>query len=247
MKLNRVLKGSVALLSILLIAGLVFFFFTLGKKDMAVDEFRETAEQMQDAVEDSENDATTDTLNYETYKAALNYALKELEGDEQIVHINVGFGSLDKGLKYINDTFGHLNGRPAIQDFAATLKEVFPKEEGWTIAHRGGSGFLVFGKGQFDEDKLLGYYNALREKWHDTPYQVANGKDTVEGMALLYCASVAPSCGTSFRDLRDQLVYKKLALRDMTNCGYVIVTSPDHYICSEEIDETQYMEDGDGK
>ena len=243
MNLNKVLKVLVALFSALLVVGLCLLFFTMGKKALAVGEFKETAVQMQKTIDASEIDVTTNTINYDTYKATLNGALKAMNEGEQIVHINVGFGSLDRGLKHVNDTYGHLNGRPAIQDFSALLKDVFPEDEGWTICHRGGSGFLVFGKGQFDEEKLLGYYNTLKERWHDTPYHVANGKGTVEGMALYYCTSVAPACGTTFHELRDVLVYKKLALRDITNCGYVIVTSPDHYICSEDIDETKYMEE----
>ena len=241
--MKNAVKAITILLAVAFLIGIPVFFFTYGQKSLAKSEFHETAEQMQKSVDDNEKDATTDTLNYDTYKQALNYAAVNLADGEQLVHINVGFGSLDRGLKYINDTFGHLNGRPAIQDFAALLKEVFPEEEGWTIAHRGGSAFLVFGKGQFDEDVLIGYYEKLKAKWHDTPYQVANGTDTVEGMALLFCASIAPECGKSFKELRDPLIYKKLALRDITNCGYVIVTSPDHYVCSETIDETAYMED----
>ncbi len=241
--MGRILKVLTIIMAIAFLIGIPLFCYTLGQKNIAKQEFSETSVKMQESIDANDRDATTDTYNYETYKAMLNYAISNLDESEQLVHINIGFGSLDHGLKYINDTYGHLNGRPAIQDFAALLKEVFPPEEGWTIAHRGGSAFLVFGTGQFDEDKLLGYYEQMRSKWHDTPYQVADGSGTVEGMALYFCASVAPECGTGFRSLRDVLIYKKLALRDLTNCGYVIVTSPDHYICSEEIDETAYMED----
>lgn len=240
---NRILQGAIVVLAIAFIIGLALYVFTWGQRDVAVNEFHETAGEMQKAIDANSKDATTDTLNYDAYKVTLNHELRLLTGDEQIVHINVGFGSLDRGLKYINDTYGHLNGRPAIQDFAALLKEVFPAEDGFTICHRGGSSFLVFGKGEFDEETLLGYYDTLRARWHDTPYQVADGSGTVEGMALYYCAAVAPSCGTTFQELREHLVYKKLALRDITNCGYVIVTSPDHYISSEEIDESLYRED----
>ena len=239
----KVLKILTVIAAITFVVGVAAFCYTIGQKNMSVSEFKEPAEKMQDSIDDNEMDATTDTLNYDTYKVALDHDAHELADGEQIVHINVGFGSLEKGLKYINDTYGHLNGRPAIQDFAALLKEVFPEEEGWTIAHRGGSSFLVFGKGQFDEDKLIGYYDKMKAKWHDTPYQVADGSGTVEGMALYFCAAVGPECGSSFKELRDVLVYKKLALRDITNCGYVIVTSPDHYISSVEIDETAYMEE----
>ena len=241
--MNKTLKILCIIFSVSFLIGLPIYIYTLGQRSVAKNEFSETTEQMQEAIEANEMDATTDTLNYDMYKYELNNAVRELEDGEQLVHINVGFGSLDRGLKNINDTYGHLNGRPAIQDFAKVLKEVFPEEEGWTIAHRGGSSFLVFAKGHFDEDTLIKYYDKMKTKWHDTPYQVADGSGTVEGMALLFCAAIAPDCGTSFKELRDILVYKKLALRDITNCGYVIVTSPDHYICSEIIDETAYMED----
>ena len=241
--MSKVLRVLTIILAISFIIGIPIYCYTLGRKNLAKQEFADTAVQMQESINANDRDATTDTLNYETYKATLNYVVNNLDESEQLVHINIGFGSLDRGLKHINDTYGHLNGRPAIQDFAAILKEVFPSEEGWTIAHRGGSAFLVFGTGHFDEDTLLGYYEKMRARWHDTPYQVADGSGSVEGMALYFCASIAPDCGNSFKDLRDVLIYKKLALRDITNCGYVIVTSPNHYICSEEIDETAYMED----
>ena len=243
MRLNKLLKLLCILLAVVLIPGLFQMSYSLGTLDAAEAEYRESAFWLEKAVNDNERDLSTDTLNYDTYKAALNGAAAVLKEGEQLVHINVGFGSLDRGLKFVNDTYGHLNGKPTILNFANLLKEVFPAEEGWVIAHRGGSGFLAYCVGQFDEEKILGYYEKLKERWHDTPYEVPNGKGVVDGMALLFLASVAPDCGRSFRQLRDELAYKKLALRDVTNCGYVIETSPDHYISSVEIDETAYMED----
>ena len=243
MKRNIILKVLCCILAVTLAMGIVRLAEGRRTLKKVRAEYEETALQLQEAIDDSELDLTTDTLQYDTYKAALNAAVYSLNEGEQLVHVNVGFGSLDRGLKYINDTYGHLSGKPTIENFARLLKEVFPEDEGWVIAHRGGSGFLAFCKGYFDEEKLLGYYEMLKEKWHDTPYEVPGGKGTVEGMALLYLAVVCPECGNSFTELRDELVYKKLALRDVTNCGYVIETAKDHYISSVEIDETAYRED----
>lgn len=240
---EAIMKRISLLLAALLLFGSLQLVYAQGALDRAEAEFQETARQMQLAIDDNEKDLYTGTMNYDTYKVALNSAMYQLSGSEKVVHINVSFGSLDKGLKHINDSFGHLNGGPCIQDFAALLKEVFPSEEGWVVCHRGGSGFLVFGAGDFTQEKLLEYYNILKARWHDTPYVTANGNGTVEGMALLYLAVLGPDCGSNFQTLRDQLVYKKLALRDVTNCGYVIQTAPDHYISSVEIDEAAYMED----
>ena len=231
------------MLAALLLFGSLQLVYAQGGLDRAESEFQETAHLMQMAIEDNEKDLYTDTMNYDTYKVALNSAMHQLSDSEKLVHINVSFGSLDRGLKYINDHFGHLNGGPCIQDFAMLLKEVFPSEDGWVVCHRGGSGFLVFSVGDFTQDDILDYYNVLKARWHDTPYVTANGNGTVEGMALLYLAVLGPDCGENFQSLRNQLVYKKLALRDVTNCGYVIQTAPDHYISSVEIDEAAYMED----
>lgn len=239
---ERIMKRISQLLAVLLLLGGLQLIYAQGALNRAEAEFQETARQMQMAIDDNEKDMYTDTMNYDTYKVALNAAMLQLSPSEKLVHINVGFGSLDKGLKHINDNFGHLNGGPCIQDFAALLKEVFPSEEGWVVCHRGGSGFLVFGVGDFTQEQILEHYNVLKARWHDTPYVTADG-NTVEGMALLYLAVFGPDCGDNFRSLRDQLVYKKLALRDVTNCGYVIQTAPDHYISSVEIDEAAYMED----
>lgn len=242
MRSEAIMKLTVLLLVVLLLFSSLQLVYAQGSLDRAEAEFQETAQQMQIAIDDNEKDLYTNTMNYDTYKVALNSAMYQLSPSEKLVHINVGFGSFDKGLKYINDNFGHLNGGPCIQDFAALLKEVFPSEEGWAVCHRGGSGFLVFGVGDFTQEQILEYYNVLKARWHDTPYVTANG-NTAEGMALLYLAVLGPDCGDNFRSLRDQLVYKKLALRDVTNCGYVIQTAPDHYISSVEIDEAAYMED----
>ena len=243
MKQGIVLKIVCVVLALSFFAGLVFMMYNYGGYSLAKSEFSETAERLQKAIYDNEVEVATGTLNYDTYKAALNSAVKSLKEGEQLVHINVGFGSLDRGLKYINDTFGHLNGKPTIKAFTDLLKDVFPEDQGWVIAHRGGSGFLVYGIGHFDEQKLLGYYNELKSRWHDTPYKVPTTGDEVKGMALLYLAVVGPECGDSFRDLRDQLVYKKLALRDKTNCGYVIMTEPGKYSSSEQFNEADYMEE----
>ena len=240
--MRKALKAVCVVLAVSLLAGCVQLIYVRGTLDQTNKEFQETAKQMQTALDDSELDLYTDTLNYDTYKAALNSELYSLNEGEQVAYINVGFGSLDRGLKYVNDNYGHLNGGPTIQAFAELLKQVFPEKEGWVIAHRGGSSFLAFCRGQYDEKKLLSYYKQLKKQWHDTPYQVPNGEGVIKGMALLYLATVGPECGADFSELREQLVYKKLALRDITNCGYVIQTAPDHYISSVEIDESAYME-----
>jgi len=247
MRANELMRAAIVFLGVLLAAGLFFLSSGSRIKNYLKAELDETVEQMQQAIENNEIDRTTDTLNYDVYKYALTAAAQTLAPGEQIVHINVGFDSLDRGLKYINDTFGHLNGRPTIQAFANLLKEVFPQEKGWVLCHRGGSGFLVFNKGHFTEEILLDYYNTLKARWHDTPYQVPLEKDGkkvyVEGMALYFLSSVGPECGRTFTELRDILTYKKLSLRSITNCGYVIVMNPEHYISSVEIDESLFMED----
>ena len=243
MRTNGVMKILCAVAAVALLMGSYQAVYQHGRLKAARGEFDETAAKLEQAIDDNEMDLSTGTLQYDTYKSALNSAAQSLNDGEQIVHINVGFGCLDRGLKYINDTYGHLNGKPTIKAFADLLKEVFPESEGWTICHRGGSGFLVFAKGNFDEEKLLSYYKTLKARWHDTPYPVPNGKGTVEGMALLYLAVVGPECGRSFTQLRNELVYKKLALRDKTNCGYVIETARDHYISNVEFDEKEYMEE----
>ncbi len=125
MQKTKVLQILTIIMTALFLAGIFVFCFTAGQKVLAKNEFEETAERMQESIDANEMDATTGTLNYDTYKVALNHAINELPEGQQLVHINIGFGSYDRGLKHINDTYGHLNGRPAIQDFAAVLKEVF--------------------------------------------------------------------------------------------------------------------------
>ena len=242
---NKLYYSVVTILTVALIVGIFMFSYYHGRAKRTREEFEETALKLEEAVQANERDATTGMLQYDVFKAAMNSAAYAMNEGEHLVHINVGFGSLDRGLKYINDTYGHLNGKPTIQKFAELLREEFPEKDGWVLCHRGGSGFLVYGVSdeEFTEKKLLGYYEDLKAKWHDTTYKVPTGNGEVDGMALLYLADTAPECGTSFKELRDELVYKKLSLRDLTNCGYVIETSPKNYISNVEIDEKAYMEE----
>ena len=217
------------------------FSYYRGMMQQAEYKEADLAEQVQEAYDDALYEDTTGLLRYDVFKSSENYAIHELKSGEQVLHINVGFGSLDRGLKNINDTYGHINGCHAIMDFAELLKEVFPENQ-FVICHRGGSAFLVYGVGSFTTDDILGYYEALKTKWHDTTYQVWDGTGSVDGMALLFLADSTPDNGMSFKTLKNTLVYKKLALRDVTNCGYVIMTGKDTYISSVEIDESQYLE-----
>ncbi len=242
--MDKKLKAITCGLGVTLIIACIFFFSSLAKLGYAKNEMEETAVLLQQALDDNEKDLTTDMLRYDVFKVAENAVLYHLEEGKQVVHVNVGFGSLDRGLKYVNDNYGHLNGKPTILNFANILKEVFKEEDGWVLCHRGGSGFLAYNIGNFTEEEMLGYYEELKAKWHDTPYKIPTDESkSIDGMALLFLCSIGPECGTNFRELRDCLAYKKLALRDVTNCGYVIQTAPDKYISSVEIDETAYMED----
>lgn len=242
--MERKFKAIAGVLTVSLIIACIFLFSSIAKLGYAKNEMEETAALLQKAMDENEIDETTDTLRYDVFKVAENDAIHHLKDGEQLVHVNVGFGSLDRGLKYVNDNYGHLNGRPTIINFSNLLKDVFKEEDGWVLCHRGGSGFLAFKVGNFTEEDMLGYYEELKARWHDTPYKIPMDESkSIDGMALLFLCVIGPECGNDFRSLRDCLVYKKLSLRDITNCGYVIQTAPDKYISNVEINEEAYMED----
>ncbi len=217
------------------------FSFFRGMTELAQETEADYAEQVQEAYEDSLYEETTGLLRYDVFKAFENQAIQELEDGQQLVHISVGFGSLDRGLKGINDNYGHINGSHAIMDFAEVLKEVFPEDQ-FVVCHRGGSSFLVYTVGEYTTEDILAYYEELKAMWHDTPYQVWDGTNTVEGMALTYLAAFTPDNGMDFDALAETLTYKKDALLNVTNCGYVIMTGADTYVSSVEIDETPFLE-----
>ena len=53
--MNRVLKILTIIMAVLLVIGIPVFCYTFGQKNMAQNEFKETAEQMQESINDNEH------------------------------------------------------------------------------------------------------------------------------------------------------------------------------------------------
>ena len=83
---NRILRITAVILGVLLLAGIFQFVFTLGSFGSVQKEYRETAEKTQKVIDENEMDQLTQTLQYETYKAALNDKACRLEEGWVISH-----------------------------------------------------------------------------------------------------------------------------------------------------------------
>lgn len=106
----------------------------------------------------SEMDALTGVYNRLGYENRVNKLFKKaLDENRQFLVI---MGDLDC-LKKINDNFGHAEGDNAIRIIAKAFQNSFTEDE--VCARIGGDEFIMFGVGDFDNEKLDNYFLRIRE------------------------------------------------------------------------------------
>lgn len=157
------------------------------------EEAKLTLEKVKNDLETSlklENyDEITKTLNREGFEAFFSNFLEEAKkgSDEKHVALYIfNFSSATKGLKAINDEYGHLVGDSLPAAFADRLKEVFDDER-FVFARRSGSAFIVFDTEFHGKKDATDRVQKMKELWHDAPYKV-NENVTIEGLALhVFC------------------------------------------------------------
>lgn len=133
----------------------------------------------------SEMDALTGVYNRLGYDNRVNKLFKKaMDENKQFLII---MGDLDC-LKKINDNFGHAEGDNAIRIIAKAFQNSFTEDE--VCARIGGDEFIMFGEGDFDNDKLNNYFVRIREYLQH--YNQNSTKPYIIDVSLgLYCEKVS--------------------------------------------------------
>lgn len=133
----------------------------------------------------SEIDSLTGVFNRTGYE---NRVYKTFESaKEQNKDFLIIMGDLDC-LKKINDNYGHAEGDNAIRIIAKSIQNSFTEDE--AVARIGGDEFIMFGMGDFDEEKLKQY--PIRINDYLDHYNENSSKPYVIGISLgIYCQKVS--------------------------------------------------------
>lgn len=108
--------------------------------------------------------AYTDSLTHIANRAKCEEYAKQIDLDADNTYSVI---SLDlNGLKYVNDTFGHMDGDKFIVGFVEVLEAVFGKEENAFIGRMGGDEFLIILKNCVPQ-KILSLINQMNVKLNE--------------------------------------------------------------------------------
>lgn len=225
-KAFRLLYGSLTVLLTISIGFLCLGIFALNRNTAQIDAAAAKTETLTLQLEESialENiDEPTQCYNYTAFIELFKNTVAGMTPDSKIALINLSFGSNVRGLKYINDNYGHVYGNHAVKHFASIAHELYA-EDNFVLGYRGGSNFYVLCTDVTDEQILLDKAEQFKELWHDTPLDFGDGLTPVDGLALHITIAMVPEDGFIFEDLKEQLGYAKDCLREQGNygCGFV--------------------------
>ena len=129
----------------------------------------------------SEMDSLTGVYNRYGYENRVHRMFDQAKAESKDFLIIMG--DLDC-LKMINDNFGHAEGDNAIRIIAKALQNSFTEDE--VCARIGGDEFIMFGTGNFDEEKLKSYPMRIHE--YLDHYNSNSSKPYIIGMSLgIFC------------------------------------------------------------
>lgn len=149
--------------------------------------------------------------------------VSKLEEGEKMAIINLSFGSMRRGLKYINDEYGHYYGNGAVNRFASIIKEVY-NEKSVTYIYGTGSNFFLVVEDVKDRESLMKKAEMFKEKWHDTPY-IIEGIGEVSNLSLyinMYLID-GNDKDVELKEIRSKLGDNKDVMRDKGNLGIEFV------------------------
>lgn len=133
----------------------------------------------------SEIDSLTGVFNRTGYENRVYKAFESAK--EQNKDFLIIMGDLDC-LKKINDNYGHAEGDNAIRIIAKAIQNSFTEDE--AVARIGGDEFIMFGTGNFDEEKLKEYPKRINE--YLDHYNENSSKPYVIAISLgIYCGKVS--------------------------------------------------------
>ena len=152
-------------------------------------EARATLEKVKAELEASRNlencDEATKTLNRKGFEEFLGNFLKEANkgfSEKQVAIYILTFSSSSRGLKAVNDQFGHLAGNELPIAFAERLRDIF-NDDRFVFSRRTGSAFIVFDTAYAGKADFVDRVKKLKKVWHDAPFKL-NDKVTLEKLAL---------------------------------------------------------------
>ena len=132
----------------------------------------------------SEIDSLTGVYNRHGYENRVHKMFDNAKAES--MDFLIIMGDLDC-LKMINDNFGHSEGDNAIRIIAKALQNSFTEDE--VCARIGGDEFIMFGSGNFDEEKLSSYPMRIYE--YLDHYNNNSSKPYLIGMSLgIQCQKV---------------------------------------------------------
>ena len=150
----------------------------------------------------SEIDSLTGVYNRTGYENRVYKAFENAK--EQDKDFLIIMGDLDC-LKKINDNYGHAEGDNAIRIIAKAIQNSFTEDE--AVARIGGDEFIMFGTGNFEEEKLKQYTKRIND--YLDHYNENSSKPYVIGISLgIYCNKVsADSTLKEWLDRADENMY----------------------------------------
>lgn len=222
-KILKILGYSVFVLNI------VLMFVLLVKKNISEDELSCSESEllkMERTLEDTKEmvryDYSTNCFEYNEFTNVFNEKVSALDEGQEIVLMNVSFGSIVRGLKYINDNFGHYYGNMAVKRFSDIIKEVY-HEDGFIHGYAGGSNFFVISTDITDRDILMQKGELFKEKWHDTPF-IIEGLDAELDSLSFYISMISiHDRDAQLKDMRSELSKSKDNMRNKANYGVCFI------------------------
>lgn len=150
----------------------------------------------------SEMDSLTGVYNRYGYENRVHKMFDHAK--EESKDFLIIMGDLDC-LKKINDNYGHAEGDNAIRIIAKALQNSFTEDE--VCARIGGDEFIMFGTGNFDEEKLKSYPMRIQE--YLDHYNNNSSKPYLIGISLgIHCQRVPPdSTLEEFIEKADENMY----------------------------------------
>ena len=130
-------------------------------------------------------DEATKTLNRKGFEEFLGNFMKEANkgfSEKQAALYALSFNSSTRGLKAVNDQFGHLAGNELPVAFVDCLRKVFDDER-FVFSRRSGSAFIILDTNYAGKEDFATRVKSLKKIWHDSPFKL-NDKVTLEKLAL---------------------------------------------------------------
>lgn len=167
-------------------------------------------------------DYSTQCFEYGEFSKQFDEIISGLSDGQEIVLMNVSFGSVVRGLKFINDKYGHYYGNMSVKRFSNIIKEVY-HEDGFIHGYAGGSNFFVISTNITDKDVLMQKGELFKKKWHDTPFIIEGVEDELDSLSFYISMISIDDNDVELKDMRNELSKSKDRMRSEANYGVCFI------------------------